>query len=135
MRPSSPPSEPCQCDPLPFISASLKRVLALRRWLTKPVSPSLEPRYRVAALLPGSELVLIVVSQLVALFTEALVFGAFTVLYAIAIWILLYREKKRNQSSLNKRLFVTSTIMWLLAVTVCPVIFSSQVFKRDFDSS
>ena len=74
---------------------------------------------------PGSELVLIVVSQLVALFTEALVFGAFTVLYAIAIWILLYREKKRNQSSLNKRLFVTSTIMWLLAVTVCPVTFSS----------
>ena len=74
---------------------------------------------------PGSELVLIVVSQLVALFTEALVFGAFTVLYAIAIWILLYREKKRNQSSLNKRLFVTSTIMWLLAVTVCLATFSS----------
>ncbi|KAM5545520.1 hypothetical protein V8D89_000558 [Ganoderma adspersum] len=56
-------------------------------------------------------------ASLVALFTEALVFGAFTVLYAIAIWILLYREKKRNQSSLNKRLFATSTIMWILSVT------------------
>lgn len=58
--------------------------------------------------------------QLIALFTESLVFGAFTVLYAIAIWILLYREKKRSKSTLNKMLFATSTIMWVLSVAVRP---------------
>ncbi|KAM5545500.1 hypothetical protein V8D89_000837 [Ganoderma adspersum] len=55
-------------------------------------------------------------AELIALFTESLVFGAFTVLYAIAIWILLYREKKRSKSTLNKMLFATSTIMWVLSV-------------------
>ena len=57
-------------------------------------------------------------TQLIALFTESLVFGAFTVLYAIAIWILLYREKKRSKSTLNKLLFATSTVMWVLSVAV-----------------
>ncbi|KAI1793718.1 hypothetical protein LXA43DRAFT_1073066 [Ganoderma leucocontextum] len=56
-------------------------------------------------------------ASLIALFTESLLFGAFTVLYGIAIWILLYREKKRSQSTLNKRLFATSTVMWILSVT------------------
>ncbi|PIL34599.1 hypothetical protein GSI_03378 [Ganoderma sinense ZZ0214-1] len=56
-------------------------------------------------------------ASLIALFVESLGFGAFTVLYAIAIWILLYKEKKRNHSGLNKRLFATSTIMWILSVT------------------
>ncbi|TBU44153.1 hypothetical protein BD309DRAFT_958987 [Dichomitus squalens] len=55
-------------------------------------------------------------ASLIALFTESLVFGAFTVLYAIAIWILLYREKRRSKSTLNKLLFATSTVMWVLSV-------------------
>ncbi|KAI0738215.1 hypothetical protein C8Q80DRAFT_1275742 [Daedaleopsis nitida] len=55
-------------------------------------------------------------AELIALFLESMIFGAFTVLYAIAIWILLYREKKRSRSRLNKMLFATSTIMWVLSV-------------------
>lgn len=51
-----------------------------------------------------------------ALWVESLAFGSFTVLYAIAIWILLYKERKRGSSTPNKRLFATSTVMWLLAV-------------------
>lgn len=57
-------------------------------------------------------------SQLIALFLESLVFGAFTVLYAIAVWILLYREKVRSKSFLNKMLFATSTVMYVLSVVV-----------------
>lgn len=56
--------------------------------------------------------------QLIAFFLESMIFGAFTVLYAIAIWILLYREKKRSRSRLNKMLFTTSTVMWVLSVAV-----------------
>ena len=59
---------------------------------------------------------------------ESLVFGAFTVLYGIAIWILLYRDAKRNKTFRNKMLFTISTLMWLLSVSVsaqtpsiCPV--------------
>ena len=56
--------------------------------------------------------------QLIALYTESLVFGAFTVLYAIAIWILLYRERARSRSKLNRALFGISTMMWLLSLVV-----------------
>ncbi|TFK90719.1 hypothetical protein K466DRAFT_484278 [Polyporus arcularius HHB13444] len=56
-------------------------------------------------------------AELIAFFLESMIFGAFTVLYAIAIWILLYREKKRSKSTLNKMLFGTSTLMWVLSVT------------------
>ncbi|KAI0742276.1 hypothetical protein C8Q80DRAFT_1107918 [Daedaleopsis nitida] len=55
-------------------------------------------------------------AELIALFLESLIFGAFSVLYAIAIWILLYREKARSKSFLNKMLFSTSTGMYLLSV-------------------
>ncbi|OJT12260.1 hypothetical protein TRAPUB_11194 [Trametes pubescens] len=55
-------------------------------------------------------------AELIALFLESMMFGAFTVLYAIAIWILLYREKVRGRSTLNRALFGTTTIMWLLSV-------------------
>ncbi|RDX40975.1 hypothetical protein OH76DRAFT_1365346 [Lentinus brumalis] len=55
-------------------------------------------------------------AELIAFFLESLIFGAFTVLYAIAIWILLYREKVRSRSSLNKMLFATSTVMYVLSV-------------------
>ncbi|KAI0820502.1 hypothetical protein BC628DRAFT_1422839 [Trametes gibbosa] len=54
--------------------------------------------------------------QLIALFLESMVFGAFTVLYAIAIWILLYRERLRGKSRLNRMLFGTTTVMWILSV-------------------
>ena len=56
--------------------------------------------------------------QLIALFTESLVFGAFTVLYGIAIWILLYRERVRKRSNLNRALFGISSMMWLLSLVV-----------------
>ncbi|PIL34710.1 hypothetical protein GSI_03491 [Ganoderma sinense ZZ0214-1] len=55
-------------------------------------------------------------ASLMALWVESLAFGAFTVLYGIAIWILLYKERKRTSSNPNKRLFATATIMWLLAI-------------------
>ncbi|KAI0669111.1 hypothetical protein C8Q78DRAFT_1071091 [Trametes maxima] len=55
-------------------------------------------------------------AELIALFLESMLFGAFTVLYAIAIWILLYREKLRGRSTLNRMLFGTTTIMWVLSV-------------------
>lgn len=55
-------------------------------------------------------------------------FGAFTVLYAIAIWILLYREKVRGRSTLNRALFGTTTIMWLLSVAVRPLVFPSSLY-------
>ncbi|KAI9061933.1 hypothetical protein FKP32DRAFT_1612869 [Trametes sanguinea] len=55
-------------------------------------------------------------AELIALFMESMLFGAFTVLYAIAIWILLYREKIRGRSRLNRMLFGTSTVMWVLSV-------------------
>ena len=49
---------------------------------------------------------------------ESMLFGAFTVLFTIAIWILLYREKVRSRSFTNKMLFVTSTVMYVLSVAV-----------------
>ncbi|RPD58602.1 hypothetical protein L226DRAFT_489856 [Lentinus tigrinus ALCF2SS1-7] len=55
-------------------------------------------------------------AEIIALFLESLIFGAFSVLYAIAIWILLYREKVRTRASLNKMLFATSTVMYILSV-------------------
>ena len=58
------------------------------------------------------------IMQLIALFTESLVFGAFTVLYGIAIWILLYRERVRKRSNLNRALFGISSMMWLLSLVV-----------------
>lgn len=54
-------------------------------------------------------------------------FGAFTVLYAIAIWILLYREKVRGRSTLNRALFGTTTVMWLLSVAVRLFILTSPM--------
>lgn len=59
-----------------------------------------------------------------ALWVESLAFGAFTVLYAIAIWILLYKDRKRSSATPNRRLFATSTVMWLLAVAVRPSLLS-----------
>ena len=56
--------------------------------------------------------------QIIALFLESMLFGAFSILYGIAIWILLYREKRRSKSRLNKMLFGTSTAMWVLSVAV-----------------
>ena len=50
---------------------------------------------------------------------ESMLFGAFTVLFTIAIWILLYREKVRGRSTTNRVLCATSTAMWLLSVAVC----------------
>ncbi|OBZ74463.1 hypothetical protein A0H81_05112 [Grifola frondosa] len=56
------------------------------------------------------------VAELIALFLESLVFGAFCVLYGISTWILLYRSNNRNRTTLNKMLFATSTLMFALCV-------------------
>ncbi|KAM5534184.1 hypothetical protein V8D89_008983 [Ganoderma adspersum] len=53
---------------------------------------------------------------LVALFLESILFGIFTVLYAISIWILIYRRQYSHCSKLNKRLLGTGTVMFILAV-------------------
>ncbi|KAJ8502155.1 hypothetical protein ONZ51_g156 [Trametes cubensis] len=55
-------------------------------------------------------------AEIIALFMESTLFGIFTVLYAIAVWILLYREKTRGHSRLNMVLCLTSTMMWLLSI-------------------
>ena len=47
-------------------------------------------------------------------------FGVFTVLCALSIWILLSRERGRAEprTRLNKMLIATSAVMWLLSATV-----------------
>ncbi|KAI0324273.1 hypothetical protein GY45DRAFT_432292 [Cubamyces sp. BRFM 1775] len=55
-------------------------------------------------------------AEIIALFMESTLFGISTVLYAIAIWILLYRERTRGHSRLNMVLCLTSTAMWLLSI-------------------
>ncbi|KAI0640930.1 hypothetical protein C8Q79DRAFT_423466 [Trametes meyenii] len=55
-------------------------------------------------------------AELIALFLESLIFGSFAVLYAISIWILLYRERRHGRSKLNKWMFATATVMFVLSV-------------------
>ncbi|KAI1795337.1 hypothetical protein LXA43DRAFT_881965 [Ganoderma leucocontextum] len=56
-------------------------------------------------------------AELIALFLESLLFGAFLVLYFISIWILLYREQHHGRTRLNKWMFATATAMFVLALT------------------
>ncbi|KAH9900672.1 hypothetical protein C8Q73DRAFT_636519 [Cubamyces lactineus] len=53
-------------------------------------------------------------AEIVALFMESMLFGAFSVLYVIAIWILLYRKRISSRVRLNRMLFLTSTTLWFL---------------------
>ncbi|KAI0742395.1 hypothetical protein C8Q80DRAFT_904930 [Daedaleopsis nitida] len=55
-------------------------------------------------------------AELIALFLESLLFGAFAVLYCISIWILMYREKHHGRSKVHKWMFATATIMFVLAI-------------------
>ncbi|PIL26518.1 hypothetical protein GSI_12276 [Ganoderma sinense ZZ0214-1] len=55
-------------------------------------------------------------AELIALFLESLLFGAFMVLYFISIWILLYREQHHGRTRLNKWMFATATTMFVLAI-------------------
>ncbi|TBU39011.1 hypothetical protein BD309DRAFT_970594 [Dichomitus squalens] len=55
-------------------------------------------------------------AELIALFLESLLFGAFAVLYSISIWILLYREKHHGRSKVHKWMFATATTMFVLAL-------------------
>ncbi|KAJ8502153.1 hypothetical protein ONZ51_g158 [Trametes cubensis] len=55
-------------------------------------------------------------AEIVALFVESILFGAFTVLFAIAIWILRHRGKVHGRLTTNRVLCATSTAMWLLSV-------------------
>ncbi len=56
--------------------------------------------------------------QLIALFFESLLFGAFAVLYFISIWILMY-EGHHGRTKLHKwMLAATATTMFVLAITV-----------------
>ena len=58
--------------------------------------------------------------QLIAFFVESLLFGAFLVLYAISIWILLTRDQRAGyqRSTVNKGMLGTATVMFVLAVAV-----------------
>lgn len=53
-------------------------------------------------------------AQLLALFLEALFFGTFSVLYFIAVFILLLRSD--SITSTNRRLFYTATLMFILSI-------------------
>ncbi|KAI0324275.1 hypothetical protein GY45DRAFT_432170 [Cubamyces sp. BRFM 1775] len=53
---------------------------------------------------------------IIALAMESFLFGMFSMLYAIAIWILLYRERIRGRSKINKVLCLTSSTLWLLCL-------------------
>ncbi|KAI0655757.1 hypothetical protein C8Q70DRAFT_413470 [Cubamyces menziesii] len=55
-------------------------------------------------------------AEILALFAESILFGAFTVLFAIAIWILRNRGKAHGRLTTNRVLCATSTAMWLLSV-------------------
>ena len=57
-------------------------------------------------------------AELVAMFLESLLFGAFAVLYFISIWILMYREHRHGRSKLNKWMLATATTMFVLAIAV-----------------
>ncbi|OBZ74481.1 hypothetical protein A0H81_05134 [Grifola frondosa] len=73
-------------------------------------------------------------AELVALFLESLVFGAFCVLYGISTWILMYRTDSRNRTTLNKMLFATSTLMFALCIAhlgLDSVIFITQTLVGD----
>ncbi|KAM5534169.1 hypothetical protein V8D89_012189 [Ganoderma adspersum] len=57
-------------------------------------------------------------AQLISLFVESLLFGAFLVLYSISIWILLTRDQRSGyqRSTVNKGMLGTATVMFVLAV-------------------
>ncbi|RDX45908.1 hypothetical protein OH76DRAFT_913596 [Lentinus brumalis] len=52
-------------------------------------------------------------AQLIALFVNSLLFGAFSVLYAIASWTLLYRNNRTRQ---HLTVFAVSTGLWVLSI-------------------
>ena len=54
------------------------------------------------------------------MFIESLVFGTFTVLCALSIWILFSRDRlpDRRRSRLNRMLIATSAVMWILSFAV-----------------
>ncbi|KAI0753722.1 hypothetical protein C8Q74DRAFT_332339 [Fomes fomentarius] len=55
-------------------------------------------------------------AELIALFLESLLFGAFSILYFISIWILMYREKHHGRTKLHKWMLATATAMFVLAI-------------------
>ncbi|KAI0742409.1 hypothetical protein C8Q80DRAFT_1221032 [Daedaleopsis nitida] len=55
-------------------------------------------------------------AEIIALFLESMLFGAFVVLYCISMWILMYREKHHGRSKLHKWMSGTATVMFLLAI-------------------
>ncbi|KAH9912966.1 uncharacterized protein BXZ73DRAFT_82059 [Epithele typhae] len=59
-------------------------------------------------------------AELIALFIESVVFGVFTILCALSVWILFSRERRQARTRLNRILILTSILMWLLsAVHLC----------------
>lgn len=61
--------------------------------------------------------------QLTGFFLESMLFGVFSVLYAIAGWELLSNpSRKRDRARTRRRLFWTATVMYVLAVAVCVVV-------------
>ncbi|KAI0776593.1 hypothetical protein BD413DRAFT_468701 [Trametes elegans] len=54
-------------------------------------------------------------AELIALAIEGLVFGALTVLYAISVWVFMYR-KRAGRSTSSKWMFMTVTSLFVLAL-------------------
>ncbi|KAI0631561.1 hypothetical protein C8Q77DRAFT_144373 [Trametes polyzona] len=54
--------------------------------------------------------------EVFVLFIEALLFGGFLVLYPMSVWILMYRERRTRRSRVGLWMFVTVTMMFLLAL-------------------
>ncbi|KAI8992757.1 hypothetical protein BD414DRAFT_482117 [Trametes punicea] len=58
-----------------------------------------------------------IISCILALFIESVLFGAFAVAYSVSTWILLYKRGARGLFSRDMTLFIATTLMFLLATT------------------
>ncbi|KAI0364030.1 hypothetical protein BV20DRAFT_56885 [Pilatotrama ljubarskyi] len=58
-----------------------------------------------------------IVSCVLALFIESVLYGAFTVAYAVSTWILLYKRSPQGLFSRDIILFMAATLMFSLATT------------------
>lgn len=58
--------------------------------------------------------------QLVGLLIDGLLFGCFSVLYSISLWILVYKHRRHGRGStrLGVWMFAIVTVMFLLALAV-----------------
>ncbi|RDX48978.1 hypothetical protein OH76DRAFT_1483470 [Lentinus brumalis] len=72
----------------------------------------------------------VLTSGLVATFIESLLFGAFTVLYGVCTWILLYHRRPHGRQTRNGLLFMASTVMY--ALTLVHFVFDIYIALESF---